>query len=200
MSEAEKDKVYNLRDIRAMFGLKQSEVAKLCGLATMYISLIENNKRTLTQQTADKIADSINFILGGESGDKKISSEELRANHLASFYPDHIKHYIRDLIHVTTLAAKSLEYFYDMEDVQLDEAEMKKKMEIMDNLKRLLPKVEDSEPVRLGDVEVMLKSNREITESNKEALLRSIEGKGDKKGQGFQLGIERTISKPDFLK
>ncbi len=199
----DRDKVYNLKDIRALFGLKQSDVAKLAGLATMYISLMENNKRSLTQPTADKIADSINFILSGESGDMKISSEELRANHIASFYPDHIKYYIRDLIHVTTLAAKSLEYFYNMEDVKLDEAEMQKIMEIMeimDNMKELLPRMEDTEFIRLEDVEYIIKRNREITERNKEALLMSVEGKDGKKGQGLQLGIERTINKPEFLK
>ncbi len=161
---------------------------------------MENNKRSLTQQTADKVADSINFILSGESGDMKISSEELRANHIASFYPDHIKYYIRDLIHVTTLAAKSLEYFYNMEDVKLDEVEMKKIMGIMDDLKELLPRMEDAEFIRLEDAEDILKKNRELTERNKEALLMSFEGKDGKTGQSLQLGIERSINKSDFLK
>ena len=200
MIEDKKDKVYNLRDIRKMLNLKQSDAAKMAGLATMYVSLMENNKRNLTQQTADKIADGINFILSGESGEIKISSEELRANHMASFYPDHIKYYIKDLIYVTTLAAKSLEYFYNMEELTLDEEEMKKKMEIIDNLKELLPQTEDIEPIRLEVVEDIAKKNKDLLERNKEKLLSSFEDKDNNKGKGYQLGIERSIKKPDFFK
>ncbi len=196
----DRDKVYNLKDIRAMFGLKQSDVAKLAGLATMYISLMENNKRSLTEKTADRIAKGINYILSGESGEITISPEDLRANHIASFYPDHIKFYIRDLIYVTTLAAKSLEYFYNMEELTVDEEEMRRKMEIINNLKELLPQTEDKETIRLEVVEDIVKGNKDSIDRNKEKLLSSFEDKDDSKGKGFQLGIERSIKKPDFLK
>jgi len=198
--EDKKDKVYNLRDIRKMLNLKQSDVAKMAGLATMYVSLMENNKRNLTQQTADKIADGINYILSGESGEVKISSEELRANHIASFYPDHIKYYIKDLIYVTTLAAKSLEYFYNMEELTLGEEEMKKKMDIINNLKELLPQTEDIETIRLEVVEDIASKNKTLVEKNKEKLLSSYDDKDDNKGKAYQLGIEKSIKKPDFLK
>ena len=183
-----------------MLNLKQSDVAKMAGLATMYVSLMENNKRNLTQQTADKIADGINYILSGESGEVKISSEELRANHIASFYPDHIKYYIKDLIYVTTLAAKSLEYFYNMEELTLGEEEMKKKMDIINNLKELLPQTEDIETIRLEVVEDIASKNKTLVEKNKERLLSSYDDKDDNKGKAYQLGIEKSIKKPDFLK
>jgi hypothetical protein len=78
----------------------------------MYVSLIENNKRTLTRQTAEKRAFAVSKLLSTKEEEVNISTDPLRASHIASFYPEHIQSYIADLLYLNAQAAEGLEKLY----------------------------------------------------------------------------------------
>ncbi len=199
MKDRHKQKVHSLRDLRLMVGLTQDELGKLAGVAPMYISLIENNKRALTKTTAEKIASVISQLLRSDGSEIFISPEELRASHIASFYPDHIKTYVGRFLYLTAQAAEGLEHFYHEGELPVSEEELYIKMEIIDHLTSLLPERENKPAVDLASLEKIVNSNRDLIETNKELLLGRVENTPSGRGSGFQSEIEKTIYKPNKL-
>ncbi len=182
-----------------MIGLTQEELGKLAGVAPMYISLIENNKRMLTKKTAEKIASVISQLLRNDGSEVFISPEELRASHIASLYPDDIKTYIGRFLYLTAQAAEGLEHFYHEGELPVSEEELYIKMEVIDHLISLLPEREDKPAVDLANLEKLVNSSRDLIERNKELLLGRDDNKPYGRNGGFQSGVEKTIYKPDKL-
>ncbi len=184
--------IYNLRDIRLMVGLTQEELAKLSGVAPMYISLIENNKRALTKQTAEKIAFAVGKLLSTEKDEVTISPDELKASHIASFYPEHIQSYVGNLIYLTTKSAEGLDRFYEQEELPIAEEELYIKMEIVTNLASMLPQSEEAY-IKLDNIEKVAKENSELVDKNKEKYLKTIKMPDGTKGIGIQLETEKLL-------
>lgn len=199
MKEKYKQKIYSLRDLRLMIGLTQDEMGKLAGVAPMYISLIENNKRSLTKKTAEKIAGVISQLLSSEEGEVLVSPEELRASHIASFYPDQTKAYIGRFLYLTAQAAEGLERFYDAGELLVSEEELYVRMVIVDHLTSLLPDRDDKPAVNFFNLERLVNNNRELIELNKELMMVRVDDKPSQRGSGFQSEIEKKISKSDKL-
>jgi len=199
MTEMHEFQIYSLRDIRLMFGLTQEELARMTGVAPMYISLIENNKRTFTQQTAEKIAIALSRILSTDNNEVTLSPEELRASHLASFYPDNIQHYVGNLLYLTTQAVEGLETFYHQRELPVAEDELRTRMEIVNQLITLLPQKNEAKKTRLEALKRMIKENRDLIEQNKERLLQDMFAEDGSKGKGFQIQLEKSLRKPDDL-
>lgn len=193
MKERQRFKIYNLRDIRLLIGLTQEELAHLTGVAPMYISLIENNRRTLTKQTAEKIAFAIGKLLSTEKEEVNISSDELRASHIASFYPEHIQSYVGNFLYLTAKSAEGLERFYEQrEELPMAEEELYVKIEIVNHLASMLPQSEES-VINLDSIESLAKKHSELIEKNKERYLKEIIKSDGTKGNAFQLEIERSL-------
>ena len=196
MTEKHEAQIYSLRDIRLMIGLTQEELARMTGVAAMYISLIENNKRTLTQQTAEKIALALSRLLSSKNNEVSLSPEELRASHLASFYPENIQPYVGNLLYLTTQAAEGLEAFYNQRELPVAEEELKTRMEIVTQLISLLPQKSEIKKTGLSALERIVKDNRDQIEQNKEHLLRTMFAEDGSKGKGFQVQLEKSLRKP----
>lgn len=178
-----------------MLGLTQEELAKLAGVVPMYISLIENNKRTLTRQTAEKIAFAIGRLLSTEKEEVTISTDELRAGHIASFYPEHIQSYVGNFLYLTAKSAEGLERFYEQrEELPIAEEELYIKMEIVTHLASMLPQREEPS-INLSSIEMLAKKNHELVERNKERYLREVYSSDGTKGIGFQFEIERSLKR-----
>lgn len=178
-----------------MLGLTQEELAKLAGVVPMYISLIENNKRTLTRQTAEKIAFAIGRLLSTEIEEVAISTDELRAGHIASFYPEHIQSYVGNFLYLTAKSAEGLERFYEQrEELPIAEGELYIKMEIVTHLASMLPQREEPS-INLASIEMLAKKNRELIEWNKERYLREVYSLDGTKGIWFQFEIERLLKR-----
>lgn len=193
MKERQRFKIYNLRDIRLLIGLTQEELAHLTGVAPMYISLIENNRRTLTKQTAEKIAFAIGKLLSTEKEEVNISSDELRASHIASFYPEHIQSYVGNFLYLTAKSAEGLERFYEQrEELPMAEEELYVKIEIVNHLASMLPQSEES-VINLDSIESLAKKHSELIEKNKERYLKEVIKSDGTKGNAFQLEIERSL-------
>ncbi len=185
-------RMYNLRDLRLMLGLTQEELAKLAGVAPMYISLIENNKRALTKQTAEKVAFVVGKLLSTEKDEVTISPDELRASHIASFYPEHIQSYVGSLIYLTAKSAEGLDKFYEQGELPVAEQELYVKMEIVKNLASMLPESEEAS-IKLESIEMIAKQKSELIEENKEKFLKIILKSDGTEGIRFQLETEKSL-------
>ena len=190
-------KIFSLRDIRLMLGLTQEELAKLSGVAPMYVSLIENNKRNLTRQTAEKIALVVSKLLSVEEGEVKISADQLRASHVASFYPQHLQSYVGNLLYLTTQATEGIERFYQQQELPVAEQELYIKMEIVKHLADMLPKSEEPH-INLDAMEALVKEKREVLEYNKEKYIKIITESDGIKGVGKQLGFEDPFKQSKY--
>jgi transcriptional regulator with XRE-family HTH domain len=185
-------KMYSLRDVRLMLRLTQEELAKLAGLAPMYISLIENNKRAFTKQTAEKIANVAGILLSTENDKVTISSDELRASHIASFYPEHIQSYVGNLIYFTAKSAEGLDRFYEQGELPIAEEELYIKMEIVTHLASMLPQSEEAS-IKLNNLKMIANKNDELIAVNKEKYLNRTTRSDGTEGIRFQLEAERSL-------
>lgn len=74
-------KVLNLKELRTLLGLSQEELALAAGVTTGYIAHIENYKRALTPESANKIAQALSNMLNTAKDDGdliKVSDEKVK--------------------------------------------------------------------------------------------------------------------------
>lgn len=126
----------NIGDVREKLGLKQVEFAKMTGSTSALISEVEHGKKLLTNETASKIADTLNELMNkpGES-DYFIDPVVLSASHLASFYSQELQPHIMKLW--LEIDAKKWELEYALKnktlpsDVKKKEFVKRKNLQIM---------------------------------------------------------------------
>lgn len=104
------DNIANIKDIRESIGMQQRDLAHLAGITAVYLSEIENGRKAFTIEAAKNIAVALNKIFNSGEDDSPFSPEVLRANHIASFYPEEVQETIKTLLVEIEEKQKELDY------------------------------------------------------------------------------------------
>ena len=119
-------KAQNIREVRKILGFNQEEFAYFVGISAVYLSQIETGSRELTRDVAEKIAMALSWLSLkklDEVSEKEnmpvyatnypVKADNIRVNHIASFYPGEIQEEILTLLYQKSAIEFQLDYLLE---------------------------------------------------------------------------------------